>query len=53
MTLRINEKIFTIVLAHDIADDMFEAGMSSVTMVQRSSTCKCAVWNLSPDITIR
>ena len=26
--------------AHDVADDMLAAGMASVTMVQRSPTCK-------------
>lgn len=27
-------------LAHDVADDMHRYGMASVTMVQRSPTCK-------------
>lgn len=27
-------------LGHDVADDMVEAGLSSVTMVQRSRTCR-------------
>jgi cation diffusion facilitator CzcD-associated flavoprotein CzcO len=26
--------------AHDVADDMLEAGLASVTMVQRTPTCE-------------
>lgn len=27
-------------LGHDVADDMYEAGMQQVTMVQRNRTCE-------------
>jgi hypothetical protein len=30
-------------IGHDVADDMYEAGMQQVTMVQRNRTCKY-VW---------
>jgi cation diffusion facilitator CzcD-associated flavoprotein CzcO len=38
-------QIFLLLLAQDIAEDMVNAGLASVTLVQRSKTCTC----LSPE----
>jgi cation diffusion facilitator CzcD-associated flavoprotein CzcO len=36
-------------IGHDVADDMHEAGMKQVTMVQRNRTCKFVLGNVSAE----
>jgi hypothetical protein len=37
--LSFQSRELTYLIGHDVADDMVEAGLSSVTMIQRGKTC--------------